>query len=86
MLRTIMKRRPAFIFMSLSSIIFVSALDQAVSDSGAAGNASAELPDGRGDINVEATVYTEERGFDKEDSQVAFEESLYPLLRIPDFR
>jgi hypothetical protein len=32
-------------------------------------------------MNVEATVYTKEMGFDKERSLAAFKETLYPLLR-----
>ena len=39
------------------------------------------LPDGRGGVNVEASVYTKEMGFDKERSLAAFKETLYPLLR-----
>jgi hypothetical protein len=39
------------------------------------------IPDGRGGINIEATVYTKEMGFDKERSLAAFKETLYPLLR-----
>jgi hypothetical protein len=39
------------------------------------------LPDGRGGINFEATVYTEEMGFDKARSLAAFEDTLYPVLR-----
>lgn len=41
----------------------------------------AEIPDGRGGINVEAAVYTAEMGFDKARSLAAFKETLYPLLR-----
>jgi hypothetical protein len=40
-----------------------------------------ELSDGRGGTNVEATVYTQEMGFDKARSLKAFQETLYPLLR-----
>jgi hypothetical protein len=40
-----------------------------------------ELPDGRGGINVESIVYTEEMGFDKTRSLTAFEDTVYPLLR-----
>jgi hypothetical protein len=41
----------------------------------------AELPNGRGGTNVEATVYTPEMGFDKARSLEAFKDTLYPLLR-----
>jgi hypothetical protein len=40
-----------------------------------------EIPDGRGGTNVEATVYTQEMGFDKARSLAAFKDTLYPLLR-----
>ena len=40
-----------------------------------------EIPDGRGGTNVEATLYTQEMGFDKARSLKAFQETLYPLLR-----
>jgi hypothetical protein len=40
-----------------------------------------EIPDGRGGTNVEATVYTNEMGFDKARSLAAFKETLYPVLR-----
>jgi hypothetical protein len=39
------------------------------------------IPDGRGGINIEAAVYTNEMGFDKARSLAAFKETLYPLLR-----
>ncbi len=38
------------------------------------------IPDGRGGINVEGAVYTNDMGFDKERSLAAFKETLYPLL------
>ncbi len=41
----------------------------------------AEIPDGRGGINVEATLLTSEMGFDKARSLKAFQETLYPVLR-----
>jgi len=41
----------------------------------------AEIPDGRGGTNVEATLYTKEMGFDKARSLAAFKDTLYPLLR-----
>jgi len=41
----------------------------------------AEIPDGRGGTNVEATLLTKEMGFDKARSLKAFQETLYPLLR-----
>jgi len=41
-----------------------------------------ELPDGRGGINVESIVYTEQMGFDKARSLEAFEATLYPLLNL----
>ena len=40
-----------------------------------------EISDGRGGTNVEATLYTEEMGFDKARSLAAFKDTLYPLLR-----
>ena len=43
--------------------------------------AYAEIPDGRGGINVEATLITKEMGFDKARSLEAFKTTLYPLLR-----
>src|SRR5262245_22052886 len=39
------------------------------------------IPNGRGGINVEATVFTPEMGFDKARSLAAFKDTLYPLLR-----
>lgn len=40
-----------------------------------------ELPNGRGGVNIEATVYDSVMGFDKKVSQAAFEKSVYPILR-----
>jgi hypothetical protein len=40
-----------------------------------------DLPDGRGGTNVEAIVYSDAMGFNKERSLKAFKDTLYPLLR-----
>jgi hypothetical protein len=40
-----------------------------------------ELPDGRGGLNVESIVYTDDMRFDKKRSLKAFQGTVYPLLR-----
>lgn len=41
----------------------------------------AEIPNGRGGTNVEATLFTPDMGFDKARSLKAFQETVYPVLR-----
>lgn len=41
----------------------------------------AEIPNGRGGVNVEATVLTKDIGFDKARSLEAFKTTVYPILR-----
>lgn len=43
-------------------------------------NGYANLPDGRGGFNVEATIFTPEMGFNKSTSLEAFKETVYPIV------
>ena len=81
-----MTKRPAFVVAILGGIGLVTAVVLTIAPAPDASSTTidakpfAELPNGRGGLNVEAIVYTEAMGFDKERSLAAFEDTVYPLL------